>query len=354
MKIVSIVGTRPQLIKYAPLAKELIKEHKNILIHTGQHYDYNMSKVFFNELSIPEPDYNLDIGSGTHSYQTGEMLKGIESILLKEKPDMAIIYGDTNSTLAGALSVAKLHIKMAHVEAGVRNFDKSIPEEINRVVADYCSDYLFCPTQTAVDNLKQEGITKGVYLTGDVMVDALYFNKAIAERSKILEDLGLTSKRYLVVTVHRASNTDIRQNLETIASTLIKLAELNETIVFPVHPRTIKLLKTYGLFNKLNEMIKLIEPLGYLEFLKLLNHAKKVITDSGGIQKEAYILKIPCITLFNSTPWIETLENGYNTMAGVNTEKIIELTQHFQPKQRYSDLFGVGACEKIVKILGTA
>ncbi len=223
MKIVSVIGARPQFIKYAPLSKELRKSHQDVLIHTAQHYDYNMNRVFFDELGIPQPDYNLGVGSGTHGYQTGEMLKGIEGVLIKEKPDLVMVYGDTNSTIAGALSAAKLNIKVAHVEAGLRSFDRTMPKELNRVLTDHCSDYLFCPTQTAVDNLKREGITRGVYLTGDVMVDVLMQNREIAERSDILDRLELLSKPYLVVTLHRASNTENGQNLESIAKPLLSL-----------------------------------------------------------------------------------------------------------------------------------
>lgn len=352
MKIISIIGARPQFIKYAALSKELRKTHQDMLIHTGQHYDYNMNKIFFDELGIPTPDYNLGIGSGTHAYQTGEMLKGIGDILLKEKPDIVMVYGDTNSTLAGALTAAKLHIKVAHVEAGLRSFDKSMPEEINRILADHCSDFLFCPTKTAVDNLEKEGITAGVYLTGDIMVDALNANKAIAERSDILEKLELKSKQYLVVTLHRASNTDIRENLENIIGALIELGKMGETIIFPVHPRTVKFLKEYGLDDNLKEKVMLIEPLGYFDFLKLLNHSKKVLTDSGGIQKEAYILKVPCITLRENTEWVETVKDGWNVLVGTDSEKIVKLTRDFRPTLPVSKVFGSGASEKIACVIG--
>lgn len=351
MKIIAVIGARPQFIKHAPLSKELCKSHHVILVHTGQHYDYNMNKVFFDELGIPEPDYNLGIGSGTHAYQTGEMLKGIEDILIQEKPNMVLVYGDTNSTLAGALAAVKLHIKIAHVEAGLRNYDKTIPEEINRVLTDYCSNLKFCPTQTAVDNLIKENITEGVYLTGDVMVDALNQNKTIAERSDILNKLVIASKEYIVVTLHRAGNTDEKQNLESIINALVELSLNGEIIVFPIHPRTEKVLKTTGLFNKLDKSVKIIEPLGYFEFLKLLNHSKKVLTDSGGIQKEAYILQVPCITLMNSTPWVETLVGGWNVLVGPDTEKIIDATCNFEPQLEYSDVFGSGACEKIRRFI---
>ena len=351
MKIVSIVGARPQFIKHAPLSRELEKLHSCKLIHTGQHYDFNMNQVFFDELGIPKPDYNLGVGSGTHAYQTGEMMKGIEDILTKEQPSLVIIYGDTNSTLSGALATVKLHIKLAHVEAGLRIFDKSSPEEINRVVADYCSDYLFCPTKLAGDNLRQEGITKGVYITGDVMADALNFNIKLAERSNILETLGLNDKQYITLTLHRAGNTDNLQNLGNLVNALLKLGELGETIVFPIHPRTVKMFKSFDLFNKLKEKIILIEPLGYLDFLKLMKHSRKILTDSGGVQKEAYMLKVPCITLMEYTPWMETLKDGWNMLSGTDVNKIVAFVRNFMPTNWDSDIFGEGACKKIAHII---
>jgi UDP-N-acetylglucosamine 2-epimerase len=350
MKIISVVGARPQFIKHAPLSKELAKTHQCKLIHTGQHYDYNMSKVFFDELGIPKPDFELEVGSGTHAYQTGMMLIRIEEILMKENPDLVLIYGDTNSTLAGAISSAKLHIKIAHVEAGVRLFDKSSPEEINRQVADYCADYLFCPTQTAVDNLKHEGITQGVYLTGDVMVDAINLNKKIAEKSNILDLLQLKNKQYILVTLHRPLNTDTQDRLENIINILINLQELGETIVFPIHPRTEKMLTAFGDIESLKKKVKLIEPLGYIEFLKLQNHAKTIITDSGGIQKEAYILKVPCITLMDNTPWVETVLDGWNILVGDDKAKIIDAVKNFHPSdQKHSERFGKGNASTIIK-----
>lgn len=352
MKVISIVGTRPNFIKHAALSKEVNEKHRDIIVHTGQHYDYSMNEIFFDELGIPKPDYNLIIGSGTYAYQTGEMMKGIENILLKENPDLVIVYGDTNSTIAGALSAAQSHIKVAHVEAGVRCYDKTIPEEINRIITDICSDYLFCPTRTAVDNLKLEGLTKGVYLTGDVMVDALYDYKEKAEQSHILEKLKLTNKQYIIVTVHRPNNTDIQENLTNIVTALVRLAELGETIVFPIHPRTHKTLQNYGLLNKLEEKIIVSEPLGYLDFVKILSHSKKIITDSGGIQKEAYIFNIPCITLMEVSPWVETVDDGWNVLAGSDIDKIIESGLNFTPIHPSSNLFGTGACEKIVEIIG--
>jgi len=353
MKIVTVVGTRPQFIKMAPVSRELRKHFNEIVLHTGQHYNYEMNKIFFEQLNIPEPDYYLGVGSGTHGYQTGEMIKRIEKILLEEKPDLVLVYGDTNSTLAGALAAVKLHIKVAHVEAGLRSFDKRMPEEVNRILTDHISDILFCPTETAVKNLYNEGIKNGVYLTGDVMFDALLTNIQIAERnSKILTELGLKPKDYCLATVHRAENTDNRKNLENIINAFIESEEL---IVFPAHPRTVKSLKIYGLLDRLKkaENVLLIKPVGYLDMLLLEKNAKKILTDSGGVQKEAYLLKVPCITLRERTEWIETVEDGWNILVGANKEKILKALKEFEPNgETYSYKFGDGrASERIVKIL---
>jgi len=354
MKIATIVGARPQFIKMAPVSKELRKYFDEVVIHTGQHYDYEMSKIFFEQLNIPEPDYYLGIGSGTHGYQTGEMIKRIEEVLIKEKPDLVLVYGDTNSTLAGALAAVKLHIKVAHVEAGLRSFDKKMPEEVNRVLTDHISDLLFCPTETAVKNLYNEGIKNGVYLTGDVMFDALLTNIQIAERnSKILSELGLKPRDYCLATVHRAENTDNRRNLENIINAFIESEEL---IVFPTHPRTIKFLKVYGLLDKLEKAdnVLLIKPVSYLDMLVLEKNAKKILTDSGGVQKEAYFLKVPCITLRDRTEWIETVEDGWNVLVGANKEKIIKAIKEFKPGgETYSYKFGDGkASKRIAEIIG--
>lgn len=349
MKIATVVGARPQFIKMAPVSREIRKSFKELIIHTGQHYDYEMDLVFFEELDIPQPDYHLGVGSGTHGYQTGEMLQKIEKILCEEKPDLVLVYGDTNSTLAGALAGAKLGIKVAHVEAGLRSFDRSMPEEVNRVITDHCSDLLFCPTETAVKNLYREGINDGVYLTGDVMVDSLLHNKDVAEiKSGILEELGLKSNEYIVATIHRASNTDRKENLENIVNAF---CELGEMIVFPVHPRTEKYLKEYGLFDKLRTSVRLIKPLGYLDFLKLMRHAKKIVTDSGGIQKEAYILKVPCITLRENTEWIETVKDGWNVLVSVSKDNIIRTVYQFKPSfGKHGEKFGDGtAAKKIIQ-----
>jgi len=348
MKIASIIGARPQFIKCAPLSRELRKLHQEILIHTGQHYDYELDRVFFDELAIPKPEYNLGVGSGTQGAQTGEMLTKIEKVLMQEKPDLVLVYGDTNSTLAGALAGVKLHIRIAHVEAGLRSFDKTMPEEINRLLTDHCADLLFCPTPAAVDNLKREGVSGSISLTGDVMVDALSQNRVAAERSLILEKLGLESKLYLLVTIHRQSNTDNEQNLRRIVEACL---EIDEKIIFPVHPRTEKYLKMYGIYNKLLEKIQVIKPLGYLDFLKLMNNARKILTDSGGIQKEAYILGIPCITLRDSTEWVETVAGGWNVLVGVDKERIIQMAQEFEPDSKKRDIFGRDVSIKIARII---
>jgi len=338
MKIVSVVGARPQFIKCAPVSRELRKEHDEVLVHTGQHYDHGMSEVFFEELAIPKPDYNLNIGSGTHGHQTGTMLGAIEDVLEKENPDVVLVYGDTNSTLAGALAAAKLHVPVAHIEAGLRSFDRRMPEEVNRVLTDHCSDMLFCPTETAVRNLAAEGVTEGVFLVGDVMCDAMEYNRVVAEeRSRILEDVGLEPGEYLVVTVHRPSNTDSRENLAAI---LGALGEAARPVVFPVHPRTRKYLSDYGLLAEMPENIRVIEPLGYLDMLHLMAHAQKILTDSGGIQKEAYMLGVPCITLRENTEWVETVEAGWNVLVGAERGRIADAIRHLSPGSGQKSIFG--------------
>lgn len=350
MKIASIVGARPQFIKCASVSRELRKEHEEVLIHTGQHYDHGMSEVFFEELAIPKPDYNLNIGSGTHGHQTGAMLGAIEDVLQQENPDLVLVYGDTNSTLAGALAAAKLHVPVAHVEAGLRSFDRRMPEEINRVLTDHCSDLLFCPTKTAVENLAAEGITGGVHLVGDVMVDAMNYNRAVAEeRSRILEAVGVRPGEYLVITVHRPSNTDSRENMVAILSAL---AEAGMPVVFPVHPRTRNYLGRYGLLAKMPENVQVTEPLGYLDMLHLMAHAAKILTDSGGVQKEAYMLGVPCITLRENTEWVETVEAGWNVLVGAGREEIVSMIHEFAPAGDQPPLFGDGrAAAGIAKII---
>ncbi len=350
MKVVSIVGARPQFIKCAPVSHELRKKHDEILVHTGQHYDPDMSDVFFDELQIPKPDYHLDVGSGSHGKQTGAILERVEDVLMKEKPDLVLVYGDTNSTLSGALAAAKLHIPVAHVEAGLRSFDRTMPEEINRVVTDHVSDILLCPTQTAMDNLAKEGITKGRYMVGDVMVDALRHNAKIAEKkSSVLENLGLVKGDYYVATVHRPGNTDEQKNLTGIIEAF---SESGKTVVFPVHPRTKKYLCEYGLMDSLSENIRCIDPLGYIDMLHLMKHAKKILTDSGGIQKEAYVMGIPCITMRENTEWIETLTGGWNVLVGADKSRILAAMKADVHKDVNNSVFGKGdTAKRIVKVI---
>ena len=349
MKIVTIVGARPQFIKCAPVSRELRKNHEEILVHTGQHYDYGMSDIFFEELAIPKPDYNLGIGSGNHGAQTGAMLAAIEEVLLKEKPDWLLVYGDTNSTVAGALAAAKLHISVIHVEAGLRSFDKRMPEEINRIMTDHLSDLLICPTETAVANLKIEGIVNGVHHVGDVMADAVLYNKERASlHSKILEIVGVSKGKYIAATIHRPSNTDSKENMESIFSAFERQGK---TIVFPIHPRTRKYITEYNI--DIPENVHLIEPLGYLDMLQLTANAEKVVTDSGGVQKEAYILKVPCVTLRENTEWVETLNKGWNKLLdSANTDAISKSIDETIIPGEWVPVFGDGhGSEKIVDIL---
>jgi UDP-N-acetylglucosamine 2-epimerase len=348
MKILSVVGARPQFIKAGPLSKELGKKFKEVLVHTGQHYDYGMSPVFFKELSIPKPNYNLNVGSGSHSGQIGRMVVELTKVVSKEKPGIILVYGDTNSTLAGSLVAAKFNINLAHVEAGLRSFNKNMPEEINRIVSDRLSQFLFCPTKTAVENLKKEGVKGGIFYTGDVMYDALWENRKIADKkSSILARLNLKPRSYLFAPVHRAENTDIKKNLENIINAFGKSGDL---IIFPIHPRTKKALRKFGIKN--HENIKLVEPLGYLDSLKLQANSKKVLTDSGGVQKEAYILKIPCLTLRKETEWVETVKDEWNILVGAEEKNIIKAIRGFSPKGPQHNYFGSGdASEKITNIL---
>jgi UDP-GlcNAc3NAcA epimerase len=354
VKVVSIVGARPQFIKATPVSRELRWQHTEVLVHTGQHYDDEMSAVFFQDLGISEPDYNLGVGSGSHGWQTGQMLFHIEEVLLAERPDWVLVYGDTNSTLAGALAAVKLHIPMAHVEAGLRSFNREMPEEHNRVLTDHCADLLFCPTQMAVDNLAKEGITRGVHLVGDVMYDAvLQFGALARERSTILNDLGLSPKRYLLATVHRLYNTDDPERLQSILETFV---EIGAPIVFPVHPRTRLCMAEFGL-NKLSAFqcsnMQLVEPVGYLDMLMLEQHARLILTDSGGVQKEAYFFAVPCVTLRPETEWVETVDTGWNVVVDADRERIVWAANgQVWPDGTPPLVFGDGrASEKMVRLL---
>lgn len=360
MKLITIIGARPQFIKAAPFSEEFRKNNEEILVHTGQHYDSYMSDVFFKELGIPEPNYNLGVGSGNHGKQTARMLEGIEEIILIEKPDGLLVYGDTNSTLAGALAASKMHVPVFHVEAGLRSYNKLMPEEQNRILTDHISDMLFCPTQTAVNNLRKEGITIGVVNTGDIMYDTVlrnigiankkysngtWFNEIIRENGKITR---LTEKGYYLATIHRAENTD---NTEKLSNIFKAFSELDKPLLLPLHPRTMKSL------NNLNVDLKniiIIKPVGYLLMLYLISNAYMAVTDSGGLQKEAYFLKTPCTTLRDQTEWIETLEGSWNVLSRIDVDEIktkvkreLKCLQHSQPQ-----FFGDGnAAMKICEVI---
>ena len=319
-KVVAIVGARPQFIKCAAVSRVLRAHVDEVLIHTGQHYDWNMSEAFFQDLAIPAPAYNLGVGSGSHGEQTAKMLQGIETVLLDEKPLGVVVYGDTNSTLAGALAASKLRFRTGHVEAGLRSFNRDMPEEINRILTDHTCDVLFAPSHVAMQNLDREGLSSRAYLTGDVMYDVLLQSMPEAEeRSQILSRSGLESKSYYLATLHRPYTVD---DPHILGEVIRAFGRLDRPVVFPVHPRTRKMIDTLGLVER-NTV--LMDPLRYLDFLMLEKHARKILTDSGGIQKEAYFLGIPCITLRPETEWVETVEAGWNTLVPTRrTEEILE------------------------------
>ncbi len=348
MKVLSIVGARPQFVKAAILSEMIRKHGEEILCHTGQHYDDNMSRVFFSELGIPEPDIHLGIGGGSHAGQTGQMMIGIENVILEHQPDWVVVYGDTNSTLAGALAAAKLQVRVAHVEAGLRSFNREMPEEINRVVCDHVSDLLFCPSGLAVQNLGREGITSGVHMVGDVMADVLQRSIEKAKRtSKILEALDIRPGSYILATIHRAGNTD---DVSALNHLLAAFGQLGRSIIFPIHPRTRAAIQNAGL--SLPPNIRDIDPVGYLDMLQLESNADCIMTDSGGMQKEAYWLGVRCVTLRTETEWPETVELGWNCLVGTDPELIQSAVQDWHPAGDRPAVYGDGhAAEKIALIL---
>ncbi len=354
-KIITIIGARPQFVKASAVSRALLNGHgiEEIIVHTGQHYDQNMSAVFFQEMEIPEPRYNLEVNGAGHGAMTGRMLEKIEKVLLDEKPHLVMVYGDTNSTLAGALAARKLNIPLAHVEAGLRSFKMTMPEEINRILTDRISDLLFCPTEKAVSNLENEGFRQfgcQIYQVGDVMYDsAMYYANQAEKKSEIINRLDLAHKPFVLCTIHRQENTDDISNLKSIIHALNHLSH-NVAVILPLHPRTRKIMQQHAIVTE----FETIDPVGYFDIIRLLKNCRLVITDSGGMQKEAYFFGKHCITLRDETEWVELTENGYNTLAGVNEKKItdafqLRVNEQFVNKQ---SLYGDGnASQKITRIL---
>jgi len=351
VKILTILGARPQFIKAGSVSREIAKydEIEEVIVHTGQHFDANMSDIFFNEMQIPKPDYNLNINGLSHGAMTGQMLEKIEEVLVKENPDFVMVYGDTNSTLAGALAASKLHIKVAHIEAGLRSFNMRMPEEVNRILTDRISNMLFCPTETAGQNLKNEGYDNfdcKIIKSGDVMQDGAMFYKDLASKPDLdIED------NYILCTIHRAENTDDEKRLKDIFEALDEIAK-EKQVILPLHPRTKKIIENLELNI---ENLTIIEPVGYLEMVWLIDNCDMVMTDSGGLQKEAFFFEKPCITLRDETEWVELVENRFNVLAGASEEKILDLYTNFEFNNNFSiDLYGAGtASVKIIKELLT-
>jgi UDP-GlcNAc3NAcA epimerase len=354
-KIVTIVGARPQFIKAAAVSRTIRQAHadsvEELLVHTGQHYDTNMSGVFFQELGIPEPAYNLEIAGGSHGEMTGRMLQDIERVLQRESPDWVLIYGDTNSTLAGALAAAKLHIPVAHVEAGLRSWNMRMPEEVNRIVADRLSTVLFCPTSSAVENLRQEGLSRGVHEIGDVMYDvALHYGKRARAESKVLARLELEHRSYALATCHRAENTDDPKRLVEILTGLSRLADHME-VVLPLHPRTRKTVENSGHLSLLTA-VKVIEPLAFLDMVALEQAARVIVTDSGGVQKEAFFYGVPCVTMRDETEWVETVQSGWNTLTGADADSIVSASLKAVPSTVRPNFYGDGdAASRVISVL---
>ena len=369
MLVMTVAGARPQFIKCAPMSAALRARHEEILVHTGQHYDAALSRVFFDEMDLPAPDHNLDVGSGSHAAQTAGVMTRLEPLVMRVKPDALLVYGDTNSTLGAALTAAKLHVPVVHVEAGLRSFNRDMPEEVNRVVVDHVSRVLCCPCAGAARNLEREGIVEGVVETGDVMYDAFLRFRPLSAKRPIVSQLGLREGDYTLLTVHRAENTEHGDNLRRIlrgvndARARLPRAEFGGACLFPVHPRTRAAMEKNALAEKDYPNIRFVEPLGYLDFLAVSAAARIIVTDSGGLQKEAYWHGVPCVTIRTETEWVETVEAGWNCLAGTDSEKIADAIATFRPSTRAQGfrapgprptLYGEGdAAEKVVKAMET-
>jgi UDP-GlcNAc3NAcA epimerase len=379
-KIITIIGARPQIIKSSAMSRA-IKNHfsneiQEVIVHTGQHYDENMSEIFFKEMGIPYPNYNLNVGSGSHGTQTAKMIEGLEEIYIKEKPDAVLVYGDTNSTIAGALAAVKIHIPVIHVEAGLRSFNKAMPEEVNRIACDHMSSLLFSPTITGLENLEKEGFTlksnekatansPRVFQCGDIMYDnSLYFSAISDEKSTLLNLLGLKKDEYILTTIHRDSNTDIAENLESIFKALLEISKVSGlSVVFPAHPRTRGKMKdqlSSELYNEIEKSDKflMIDPAGFLDIIALEKNAKLIVTDSGGLQKEAYFFQKPCVILRPQTEWVEIVTNGNAILADADYFRIVDAYSKLSSKTDFTfpDFYGNGAaaefiCEKIIELI---
>jgi len=348
----SVVGARPQFIKAAPLCRALRAQHEEVLVHSGQHYDHSMSEVFFQELGIPKPDYNLGVGSGGHGSQTGEMLGMLETLMIEQGPDVVVVYGDTNTTLAGGLAAAKLNIPVVHVEAGLRSFNRKMPEEVNRVLVDHISTLLLCPTSVARDNLGKEGISEGVHVVGDVMLDTA---RSFAERVDVgeaLESHGVEAGEYYFATVHRAATSD---DPEKLAQIVHAFGRLDKPVIWSVHPRTAQNLDRFDLTSVVDDYqnILRVPPVPYTEAIGLIQGAAALLTDSGGMQKEAYFLMVPCVTLREETEWVETVEHGWNCLVGTDPDAIVSAVSSLEVPNEHPDVYGDGhAAERIVELIG--
>ena len=338
MRIFSVVGARPQFVKLAPLHKAIKVRHQHVIVHTGQHYDYKMSQSFFEELHIPDPDYNLGVGSGSQGAQTGKMMEEIEKVFMHDRPDLVVVYGDTNTTLAAGIVAAKMGLPLAHVEAGLRSYRRSMPEEINRVVTDHLSNLLLCPSPPSVRNLEKEGITAGVVVVGDVMTECLLSIESTLDNAAP-EKLGLKKGEYVLATIHRQENADSRENMAAIIGAM---CEYDGEVVLPLHPRTAKNITSWGLMDKLTDSgnVMVMEPMDFLTFTAIERHARMIMTDSGGVQKEAYFWGVPCVTVRDETEWTETLEGGWNVLTGASQERILEALHRPRPESGRTVVFG--------------
>ena len=358
MKIASVVGARPNFVKMAPVHRAVKSFSDHTIIHTGQHYDYMLSDIFFEEFNLPRPDVELEVGSGHPGFQTGEMIKRLEKFFLKSSFEIVLVYGDTNSTFAGAFAAKKSGFKVGHIEAGLRSFDRSMPEELNRILTDHVSDHLFAPTYTAVQNLQKENVYGEVLYTGDLSVEIIENAIRLASNSSVLDELGIEPKLYMIFTMHRAENTNYRETMSSVirAFEILLQRGIETKIIFPTHPRTVGRLKMMGLYKRLKNCrnVVIIKPQGYIDFIKLISNAQIVITDSGGIQKESYLLKVPCVTIRNNTEWVETLNDDWNILTGTDTNSIVEAIVDRTLKQDHNiktskPIFGSGKTSKIIK-----